>query len=110
MKVHAVAPRLGLALVAAVASASSAQTEDISARAPLPFASYGTDDNGRISQQEFEAVAEQRQAARAQSGAPMRGAANAPSFAEFDSDGDGTATAQELTANQAQRPRSSSPQ
>jgi hypothetical protein len=45
----------------------------------------------------------ERMSKRAQAGMPMRGAASAPAFEQFDSDKDGRLTEAELSAGQAQR-------
>lgn len=70
------------------------------ARGPIPFNSYDQNDDGFISETEFNAVRTERMAARASEGRPMRGAANAPAFELFDSDNDGQLSREELTAGQ----------
>ena len=69
-------------------------------RGPQPFEAYDEDGDGYVSQAEFEAMREERRAAREQAGMPMRGAATAPDFSDFDSNGDGKLSQQELVAGQ----------
>lgn len=76
------------------------QAEDLPARGPIPFASYDTDANGRISEAEFNAVRTARQAAGGVDNRPRRGLVNAPAFADFDTDKDGKLTPAELAAGQ----------
>ncbi|MDH3872125.1 MAG: EF-hand domain-containing protein [Gammaproteobacteria bacterium] len=80
-----------------------AQAEEMPARGPIPFAAFDEDGNGLISEQEFHARRAQRMAAREAEGRPMRGAASAPSFSEFDTNADGQLTQDELTAGQKAR-------
>lgn len=77
-----------------------ARPGDIPDRGPIPFAVYDKDGNGLISEQEFNTVRAERMATRAGEGRPMRGVANAPAFSDFDSNGDGSLTADELAAGQ----------
>lgn len=88
-----------LALLGGMAS-SSALAVSVPARGPIPFAAFDKDGNGSVSADEFNTVHAERMAARAAEGRPMRGAANAPSFTDFDSNGDGQLTPAELSAGQ----------
>jgi len=72
-------------------------------RGPMTFAGFDRNGDGTVSQQEFNAVRAERMAAMAAAGAPMRGAANAPSFADFDANGDGRMTADEFAAGRQAR-------
>ena len=81
----------------------SAQSEAMPARGPIPFTSFDKDANGFISEQEFYEVRGERMAARAAEGRPMRGAASAPSFSDFDTNGDGQLNPDELAAGQKAR-------
>lgn len=76
------------------------QSEEIPARGPIPFTVFDEDDNGFISEKEFNTVRGERMATRVAEGRPMRGAASAPSFAEIDANGDGQLTRDELAAKQ----------
>ena len=78
----------------------SAQSEEIPARGSIPFAAYDKDNNGLVSENEFNAVRGERMSTRAAEGRPMRGAASAPSFLEFDTNGNGQLTQDELAAGQ----------
>ena len=90
----------GIALAAAVAA--QPQTP----RGPAGFHTFDQDGDGVITEQEFTTVREERRSQRAQTGAPMWGAAGAPAFADFDSDGDGRVTPQEFSDVQRQRMQS----
>lgn len=82
--------------------------ETVPAQGPIPFATYDTDSDGVITAAEFSTVHAQRMASKAAEGRPMRGVANAPTFAEFDKDADGKLTPAELAAGQ-QAQRQASP-
>jgi Ca2+-binding EF-hand superfamily protein len=69
-------------------------------RGPIPFAAYDKDNNGFISEQEFSSVRAERRSTSAADGRPMRGAASAPSFPEFDTNKDGQLTQDELVSGQ----------
>ena len=83
---------------------SFAQAEDLPARGSIPFTTYDADGNGA----EFNAIRTERMEDRAEAGKPMRGLANAPSFANFDKDANGKLTPAELAAGQ-QAQRQASP-
>jgi len=78
----------------------SAHSEATPDRGPIPFAAYDKDGNSLISDKEFSAVRAERMSTRAAQGRPMRGAASAPSFSEFDTNKDGQLTQDELAAGQ----------
>ena len=97
---------IAVGLLAAFASGFSpisAQAEEIPVRGPIPFAAFDKDANGFISEEEFNTVRGKRMAKRAAEGRPMRGAASAPSFSDFDTNGDGQLTQDELAAGQKAR-------
>ncbi|WP_245537330.1 EF-hand domain-containing protein [Thiocystis violascens] len=94
-----------LALSVAIAAACGAlpalaQPTNAPPRGPMPFAAFDRDGNGMVTEQEFNTVHAERMAARAATGAPMRGAANAPTFADFDLNGDGRLVSDEFAAAQ----------
>lgn len=75
----------------AISLGSAAQ--ELPTRGPVPFAVYDQNGDGTISEAEFKAVREQRQA----EGRPMR---MAPSFASLDANRDGRLSAEEFAAGQ----------
>lgn len=90
-------------LLVALASGLSpinAMSEEMPVRGPIPFAAYDQDGNGFVSEKEFNTVRGERMAASTAEGRPMRGAASAPVFSAFDSNGDGQLTQDELAAGQ----------
>ena len=86
--------------VASVITPLSAQSEELPERGPIPFSAFDQDGSGFITQEEFDTVRAQRMAEKAADGRPMRGAASAPSFSEFDKDADGQLSPDELAAGQ----------
>ena len=92
---------LGLMIaVASVISPLSVQSEELPARGPIPFSAFDTDGSGFITQEEFDTVRAQRMAEKAADGRAMRGAADAPSFSDFDKNADGQLSPDELAAGQ----------
>lgn len=86
-------------------SAALVQAGNVTARGPVSFATYDADGNGAISEQEFNTIREQRQAAVRASGRMGQGMANAPSFADTDTDRDGQISAQEPLMSMKDQPR-----
>lgn len=80
----------------------SVQAKEGSGHGPAPFSVFDMDENGFVSEEEFNSVRQQRMAARASEGKKMRCAKYAPSFADLDTDGDGQLSPEELTAGQKQ--------
>lgn len=70
---------------------------------PMTFAALDLNGDGVVTEQELYQARAQRMAERAALGAPMRGAANAPSFSVFDLDGDGRMTPDEFASVQRSR-------
>lgn len=67
---------------------------------PMTFASFDTNGDGVITEQEFATAHGERVAERTAQGWPMRNAANPPTFADFDQNADGQLTPQEFAAGQ----------
>ena len=74
----------------------SAQTGGLPAHGPIPFEYFDRDNNGFITEEEFNRARGERMAQRAASGRLMRNAANAPTFSYFDSDANGKLSPEEL--------------
>lgn len=91
---------LSVAAALVVPLPAAAQPEAVPARGPIPFSAYDANADGAISEEEFNKVRGERMAGRAAEGRPMRGAAHAPAFSDFDADEDGSLTPDELTAGQ----------
>lgn len=88
---------LAIAILAGSAAYVNAQP------GPTYFQSMDTDGDGVLSEQEFTQAHQQRMAARAAQGRPMRNAANAPQFIGMDLNGDGAVQPEELMQYQQQR-------
>ena len=89
----------------------SVQSESIPTRGPIPFADYDKDNNGMISESEFNAAHAARNEALTKEGRLMKGQESAPKFAELDSNKDGQLSPDELMPGQrAQMQKSQSRQ
>lgn len=73
---------------------------DFTKKGPMSFEAYDSDKNGFISKTEFYDLRDKRMNAKAKQGMPMRNAANAPTFEQFDTDGDKQLTKMELLEGQ----------
>jgi Ca2+-binding EF-hand superfamily protein len=101
MKTPSSFSRMGLvAAILTLGLPLAALAAEIPERGPIPFEAYDTDGDARISEDEFNAARALRIEARANQGRRGRGAAQAPAFASFDQDGDGSLTRAELKAGQ----------
>jgi len=92
-----------LVLSVAMSLAGSAPLALAQPPGPIPFTAFDQDSDGIVTEQEFKSIRAERMAARAAAGAPMPGAANAPTFADFDSNGDGQLMPDEFAAGQQAR-------
>lgn len=96
--------KLYIPIIATILSGTAlyavAQGFNIEQRGPAPFSAYDINGDGTITAEEFNSFRKQRQAARAAQGRMMRNAANAPSFADLDTDQNGEISQEELTAGQ----------
>lgn len=90
---------LGYALrIACACLPAVSQCGEIPSQGPMTFSAFDRNEDGSVTEDEYNAARAERIAARAAQGAPMRGAANAPTFADFDQNGDGRMTPDEFTA------------
>jgi Ca2+-binding EF-hand superfamily protein len=85
-------------VIAFAAAPLLARAEDAPRRGPVPFAEFDADQDGFVSEEEFDTTRAAHQAAMAEAGRPMGGAATAPAFSDLDSDKDGRLSQEELTA------------
>lgn len=93
--------KLGLLVVGSlVVVSTSAFARDLPLRGPIPFSNYDTNKDGAVSESEFNDVRATRMSEKASQGMPMKNAANAPAFSEFDADHDGKLTQNELLEGQ----------
>ena len=96
--------KLYISIVAALLSGATllvmAQGFSNLQRGPAPFEAYDQNGNGAITMEEFNAFRSERRAARAAEGRLMRNTSSAPSFANFDANGDGQLSRDELIAGQ----------
>lgn len=81
----------------------SLQAQNTPMRGPIPFSHYDQNKDGLITKKEFNDMRSKRMQERAESGRPMRNAANAPEFSYFDANNDGKITKQELLEGQNKR-------
>ncbi len=70
---------------------------------PMSFTELDRNDDGIVTEEEFNQAHAERMATRSNAGAPMRGAANASAFSDIDRDGDGQLTIEEFADFRAQR-------
>ena len=70
---------------------------------PMNFSAMDKNGDGAVTAPEFATAHGEQMAARAAQGAPMRGAANAPGFADFDQNADGKMTPAEFDAGRQAR-------
>ncbi|MCG6967643.1 MAG: hypothetical protein LJE59_14160 [Chromatiaceae bacterium] len=97
---------LSLVMLAGVAAASSGEDEREDAyerRGPVPFELMDRNADGVVSADEHAQMHRERYAYRAKQGYPMRHAADAPSYQQIDTDGNGSVSAEELSSWQNQR-------
>lgn len=96
--------RIALALLLAGSGPLAlAADADLPDRGPVAFEQYDADNDGGITEREFNAIRARRMEDRAGEGRPMRNAGNAPGFADLDTDGNGTLSREELQAHHRER-------
>lgn len=104
MKMPGASCAAGLLIVlSGISVPMSASAQEGATRGPAPLSAYDTNGDGVVSEAEFDAFRSARMTGRAAEGRPMRGAASAPAFADFDTNSDGQIDADELAAGQRNR-------
>jgi len=94
------AKTITIAAIALGLTSGAALAVDMTQRGMLPFATWDMNNDGSISSKEFTSIRSKRQAARAAEGRFMRNQATSPSFASFDTDGNGLISASEFNTRQ----------
>ncbi len=95
---------LGATLVLACAAwPGGAAAQPAPPPGPMGFSELDKNGDGSVTAEEFGTARGERMAARGAQGAPMRGAATAPSFADLDQNGDGKMTPAEFDAGRQAR-------
>ena len=97
----ATTPCVLFAIVSALAFPAFSQ--DVPLRGPIPFSAFDIDGDKRISEEEFNTVRNQRWSQKVERGDPMRGIAQASTFAEIDTDENGFIDLDELNAHRLQK-------
>ncbi len=93
--------RMGLLMaILAFGLPFAAVAAEIPERGPAPFEAFDTNGDAQISEAEFDALRAKRIEARNNQGRRGRGAVQARTFTDFDSNGDGILTRAELKAGQ----------
>jgi len=70
---------------------------------PMGFTQFDRNNDGVVTEEEFNQARSERRATRSDTGAPMRGMPHAPAFSDIDQNGDGQITGQEFADVRAQR-------
>jgi Ca2+-binding EF-hand superfamily protein len=92
---------LAITFVLAIAATPiAAQAQGMQKHSPVPFAQFDADDDGFVSEDEFNSTRAQHMAEMAAAGRPMKGAATAPAFSDLDANGDSKLSETELVAGQ----------
>lgn len=96
--------KLGFVVIGSLGVFTSALlSQDFPVRGPVPFATYDTNGDGYVSEEEFYAVRDARKTEKEAQGYPMRNADNAPAFSALDKDKDGKLTELELLKGQSEQ-------
>jgi len=77
-----------------------AQVSELPARGPISFEHYDINKDGKISEDEFNKIRAKRMSQKSSQGKRMKNATHSPSFAQFDGDGNGTLSKNELKLGQ----------
>jgi len=99
--------RLHQSMAAALLSGTSllvaAQGSTYPQQGPVPFEAFDRNCDNSITLEEFNALRNERRAARAAEGRPMRNVATSPAFKQIDRNADGVLSRDEMSAFRQQR-------
>ena len=90
-------------LLGATPLLAAAQGPTYPQQGPAPFEAFDRDCGNSITVDEFNTLRNERRAARAAAGRPMRNAATAPAFKQIDRNADGVLSRSEMSAFRQQR-------
>lgn len=88
-------------LIVAVSTILFAQ--NLPNKGPIPFGAYDSNNDGKITQSEFEDTRAKRMSEKYEQGYSLKNAQNAPSFESIDKNKDGVLTKEELQEHQLNR-------
>ncbi|WP_428605060.1 EF-hand domain-containing protein [Sedimenticola sp.] len=91
---------LAMAITALLGSGTLMAVTPAPMPGPIAFATYDTNSDGKVSVEEFYAARNARIGERAKQGRMMKNLGNAPAFEQFDADGDGYLSENELLKGQ----------